>query len=189
MSSWWEKSSSKDVKRKEKRKSIIDTIQRKLNKSRGSRRNHSHTNSEKGTTSLVPTTSPSPSTHVSRLQSFAERPLAQPLPLPGTHCSSTNRANSGTSVTSKPESTRGSKSSLYFPLPKPGCVFNGGEPTDAEEDIGTASISSGSSIDSDDQCDSHFLSPLASDSENGNRATVHSTVRWVYIHLNAYFPF
>ena len=35
MSSWWEKSSSKDVKRKEKRKSIIDTIQRKLNRSRG----------------------------------------------------------------------------------------------------------------------------------------------------------
>ncbi|KHN25694.1 Mitogen-activated protein kinase kinase kinase 2 [Glycine soja] len=176
MSSWWKKSSSKDVKRKEKRKSIIDTIQRKLNRSRGSRRHHSHTISEKGTTFLVPTTSPSPSTHVSRLQSFAERPLAQPLPLPGTHRLSTNRANSGTSVTSKPESTRGSKSSLYFPLPKPGCVFNGGEPTDAEEDIGTASISSGSSIDSDDQCDSHFLSPLASDSENGNRATVHSTV-------------
>ncbi|KAL5168053.1 Mitogen-activated protein kinase kinase kinase YODA [Glycine soja] len=180
MSSWWEKSSSKDVKRKEKRKSIIDTIQRKLNKSRGSRRNHSHTNSEKGTTSLVPTTSPSPSTHVSRLQSFAERPLAQPLPLPGTHCSSTNRANSGTSVTSKPQSTWGLKSSLYFPLPKPGCVFNRGEPTDAEEDIATASISSGSSIDSDDQCDSHFLSPLASDSENGNQATVHNTVSVVH---------
>ncbi|TKY70954.1 Mitogen-activated protein kinase kinase kinase YODA [Spatholobus suberectus] len=175
---WWGKSSSKEVKRKENRGSIIDTIQRKLNKSRGSRRHRSDTILEKGSRSLVPSRSPSPSTHASRCQSFAERPLAQPLPLPlpGTHLPAANRANSGTSVTSKLESTRGSKSSLYFPLPKPGCVSNREEPTDAEEDIATASVSSGSSIDSDDLCDSHFLSPLASDCENGNRAIVHSAV-------------
>ncbi|RDX95772.1 Mitogen-activated protein kinase kinase kinase YODA, partial [Mucuna pruriens] len=180
MPSWWGKSSSKEVNRKENRENLIDTIQRKLNKSRGSRRHRKDTISEKGSISLLPSRSPSPSTHVSRCQSFAERPLAQPLPLPGMHLPAANHANSGTSVASKLESTRGSKSSLYFPLPKLGCLSNRGEPTDAEEDTATASVSSGSSIDSDDLCDSHFLSPLASDCENGNRATVHSNVSVVH---------
>ncbi|XP_027360436.1 mitogen-activated protein kinase kinase kinase YODA-like [Abrus precatorius] len=178
---WWGKSSSKEGKRKENRESIIDAIQRKLNKSRGSRRHCGDTISQKRSKSLVPSRSPSPSTHVSRCQSFAERPEAQPLPLPRMHLPSINQANSGINATSKLENTRGSKPSLYFPLPKPGHVSNRGEPTDAEEDIATASVSSDSSIYSDDdQCDSHFLSPLASDCENGNRAIVHSTTRVVH---------
>ncbi|XP_061337299.1 LOW QUALITY PROTEIN: mitogen-activated protein kinase kinase kinase YODA-like [Gastrolobium bilobum] len=184
MPSWWGKSSSKKGNRKENRESIIETIQRKLkstsgekrnDKSRGSRRHHNEIISEKGSRSLEPSRSSSPSTHVSRCQSFAQRPRAQPLPLPGLHLPSTNHANSGISVTSKLESNGGSKPSLYFPLPKPGYVSNREEPADAEGDIATASVSSGSSTDSDDQSDSHFLSPVASDCENGNRTTIHGT--------------
>ncbi|XP_020215984.1 mitogen-activated protein kinase kinase kinase YODA [Cajanus cajan] len=183
---WWGKSSSKEVKRKENRHCIMDAIQRKLNKSRWSRRHRSETISEKGSISLAPSRSPSPTAHVYRCQSFGERPLAQPLPLPlpppKTHLPAANHANYGTRITAKLESssTRGSKSSLYLPLPKPGCVSNRGEPTYAEEDIATASVSSGSSIDSDDQCDSRFLSPLASDCENGNQAIINSSVSVVH---------
>ncbi|KAL2348030.1 hypothetical protein Fmac_002030 [Flemingia macrophylla] len=179
---WWGKSSSKEEKRKGHKDCIIDAIQRTLNKSRWSRRHRSDTISQKGSISLVPSRSQSPTAHVYRCQSFGEGPHAQPLPLPlppqppKTHPPTANHANYGTRVTPKLENTRGSQSSLYLPLPKPGCVSNKGEPAHAEEDVVTASVSSGSSIDSDDQCDSRFLSPLASDCENGNQAIIHSSV-------------
>ncbi|KAI4315429.1 hypothetical protein L6164_028241 [Bauhinia variegata] len=184
MPSWWGKSSSKEVKRKANRESFIDTIQRKFksgseeksnDKSGGSRRRGIDTVSEKGCRSLVPSRSPSPSAHVSRCQSFAERPHPQPLPLPDLHLSTINRTNSAINVTSKPDKAKGVKPSLFLPLPKPGCAPNSGGPTDAEGDIATASVSSNSSIDSDDPSDSRLLSPLASDCENGNRTTFRSS--------------
>ncbi|KAF7828263.1 Mitogen-activated protein kinase kinase kinase YODA [Senna tora] len=186
MPSWWGKSSSKEIKRKENRGSIIGTIQRKIksasedksnDKSRGSRRHHSVLN--KGSRSLM-LESPSPSTNVSRCQSFAERPHAQPLPLPGLQFSTISRTNSAISVASKLENARGSKPSLYFPLPRPGCASNLGEPTDAERDIATASVSSVSSTDSDEPSDSSHLNPLASDCENVNMATHNSSFSVVH---------
>ncbi|KAK9983559.1 hypothetical protein SO802_033084 [Lithocarpus litseifolius] len=182
MPSWWGKSSSKEVKKKANRESFIDSIHRKFksaseekcnSRSGGSRRRCSDTVSERGTRSRVPSRSPSPSTQVSRCQSFAERPHAQPLPLPGVHLPRIGRTNSGISASAKPGFDRGSKSH-FFPLPRPGCVLNRADPADAEADIATASFSSDSSIDSDDPSDSRFLSPLASDYENGNRTTMNS---------------
>ncbi|RDX77284.1 Mitogen-activated protein kinase kinase kinase YODA, partial [Mucuna pruriens] len=182
---WWRKSSSKEVKRKVNKESIIDTIQRKLknaseekcnNRSRRSRRHRDNAISKKGSRSLAPTRSPSPSTHVSRCQSFAERPLSQPLPLPGSHIPAAVDANSELILTSKLERAIGSNPSLYFPLPKPGYVANKEDPTDVEGDIATASVSSDSSIDSGNSFDSlHLVSPVASDCENGNRATINSS--------------
>ena len=185
MPSWWPKSSSKEVKKKAKREGFIDSIHRKFksaseekcnSRSGGSRRRCSDSVSERGTRSRVPSRSPSPSTQVSRCQSFAERPHAQPLPLPGVHLPRIGQTNSGISASAKPGFDRGSKSH-FFPLPRPGCVLNRADPADAEADIATASFSSDSSIDSDDPSDSRFLSPLASDYENGNRTTMNSPSR------------
>ncbi|TKY60638.1 Mitogen-activated protein kinase kinase kinase YODA [Spatholobus suberectus] len=193
MPPWWGKSSSKDkeVKRKANRESIIDTIQRKLknaseekcnNKSGRSRRHHDESISKKGSRSLAPSRSPSPSILVSRCQSFAERPRSQPLPLPGSHLPAAFDANSGLILSSKLERAIGSKPSLYFPLPKPGYVLSNKEdPTDAEGNIATASVSSDSSIDSGNSFDSpHLVSPLAPDCENGNRATINSSFSVVH---------
>ncbi|KAI4326940.1 hypothetical protein L6164_019453 [Bauhinia variegata] len=184
MPSWWGKSSSKEVKRKAIRENFIDSIQRKLksaseekcnDKTGGSGRRVIDTVSEKGCKSLVPSRSPSPSAHVSRCQSFAERPHAQPLPLPSLHSSTISRTSSAINVTSKPDSAIGIKPSLFLPLPKPRCPLNSGKPTDAEGDIATASVSSDSSVDSDDPSDSRLRSPLASDCENGNRTPIRSS--------------
>ncbi|WVZ26363.1 hypothetical protein V8G54_004907 [Vigna mungo] len=190
MRSWWGKSSSKEVKRKENKESIIQSIQRKLknaseekcnNKSERSRRYRDDAISKKGSRSLAPSRSPSPSTHVSRCQSFAERPLSQPLPLPGSHLSDAIGANSGVILTSKLDRTINSKPSLYFPLPIPGFVSNKEDATDMEREIATASVSSESSIDSGNSFDSpHFVSPLASDCENRNRATTNSSFSLVH---------
>ncbi|KAK9927166.1 hypothetical protein M0R45_024365 [Rubus argutus] len=165
MPSWWRKSSSKEVKKKENKESFIDTIMtihRKLkssseekfnSRSGGSRRRCSDTVSEMGSQSRA--LSPLTSTQVSRCQSFAERPQAQPLPLPRVQLSNIGRSDSAVNASSKP----------------------GADPTDAEGDIATASISSDSSIDSDDPSDSRLLSPMASDCEYGNRTTVNSPSR------------
>lgn len=177
MPSWWGRSSSKEAKKKPNKESFIDTIHRKLksgfedksnSRSGGSRRRCNDTISERGSLSRVPSRSPSPSTQVSRCQSFVERP--QPLPLPGAHLSSFGRTDSGISTPSKPEFDRVS----VFPLPRPGSLPNRVDPTDAEVDLPTASVSCDSSIDSDDPLESRLLSPLASDYENGNRTTTNS---------------
>lgn len=55
--------------------------------------------------------------------------------------------------------------------------MNRADPTDVEGDLATASISSGSTIDSDDPSESRPLSPLASDYENGNRTALNSPSR------------
>uniref|UniRef100_A0A2N9FVP3 mitogen-activated protein kinase kinase kinase n=1 Tax=Fagus sylvatica TaxID=28930 RepID=A0A2N9FVP3_FAGSY len=185
MPSWWGKSSSKEVKKKSNKESFIDSIHRKFksapeekcnSRSGGSRRRCSDTVSERGSRSRVPSRSPSPSTQVSRCQSFAERPRSQPLPLPGVHLPSIGRTNSGISASSKPGYDQGSKSNV-FPLPRPGCVLNR---ADAEADIATASVSSASTIDSEDPSESRLLSPLASDYENGNRTAMNSPSSRIY---------
>uniref|UniRef100_A0A0R0IF89 mitogen-activated protein kinase kinase kinase n=1 Tax=Glycine max TaxID=3847 RepID=A0A0R0IF89_SOYBN len=187
---WWGKSSSKESKRKANKETIIDTIQRKLkntseekcnNKSGRSRRHHDDAISKKGSRSLTPSTSASPSTHVSRVPSFTERPLSQPLPLPGSHLPAAIDVSSGVILTSKLERAIGSKLSLNFPLQKPGYVSNKEDPTDAAGDIASASVSSDSSIDSGNSFDSpHLVSPLASDCENGNPATINSSLSVVH---------
>lgn len=187
MPSWWRKSSSKEVKKKENKESFIDTIMtihRKLkssseekfnSRSGGSRRRCSDTVSEMGSQSRA--LSPLTSTQVSRCQSFAERPQAQPLPLPRVQLSNIGRSDSAVNASSKPGSDREPKQLLYLPLPSPGRILSRADPTDAEGDIATASISSDSSIDSDDPSDSRLLSPMASDCEYGNRTTVNSPSR------------
>ncbi|BBN69328.1 Protein kinase superfamily protein [Prunus dulcis] len=94
--------------------------------------------------------------------------------LPRVQLSNIGRTDSGISASSKPGSDRGSNQLFYLPLPRPECVSSREDPTDAEGDIATASISYDSSTDSDDPIDSRLLSPMGSDYENGNRTTLNS---------------
>uniref|UniRef100_A0A2P2LK91 mitogen-activated protein kinase kinase kinase n=1 Tax=Rhizophora mucronata TaxID=61149 RepID=A0A2P2LK91_RHIMU len=180
MPSWWGKSSSKEEK-KTNRESIIDTIHRKFkitsnenanNKSGVSWRHRNGTVSERGSISQVPSgsASPSSSTNVSHCQSFAERPCAQPLPLPH----NIRHIDSGGSALIKLGMGEVSKPLHHLPIPRPGYDSNRLEHTDAERDLAIASLSSDSSSDGEDPSDSHVLSPLASDCENGNKTTVSS---------------
>lgn len=185
MPSWWGKSSSKEAKRKTSasKESLIDVLQRKFKfqsdgkldgSPRGSRRRCSDTISERGTQSRAESRSPSPSKHVARCQSFAERPLGQPLPLPRFHSANVGRTDSGISVPAKPRVEKSSKSSLFRPLPRPACIGSRPDPADLDSDLVTASVSGESSIDSDDQTDSRVRSPQASDGDNMARATAGS---------------
>lgn len=177
MSPWWGKSSSKEVKKKANKESFIDTIHRKFKISSGDSRRRSDTASEKGPRSRVQSRSSSPSAQVSRCQSFAERPHAQPLPLPGVHLTSVGHTDSGINASTKPGVDKGSKPSLFLPRPRPGNLPYRPEPADADGDLATASVSSDSFIDSDDPSESHLLSPQASDYENGNRTAMNSPSR------------
>lgn len=180
MPPWWGKSSSKEDKKKASKESFIDAINRKLkitsdekstSRSGGSRRSCSGAVSQRGSLSRVPSRSPSPSTQVSRCQSFVERPRAQPLPLPGGNHANVLRSSSGINASIRPGFDRGSKPS---PLPKSGQFSKKLDHVDGEGDFATASISSDSSIDSDDPSDSRILSPLTSDYENGQRTAANS---------------
>ncbi|XP_021905155.1 mitogen-activated protein kinase kinase kinase YODA-like [Carica papaya] len=178
MPSWWRKSSSKDVKKKTSKESLIDSLHRRFkiptegkvnNRAGGSRRHFNETVSEKGSQSRAESRSPSPSPskQVSRSQSFADRPHAQPLPLPGLHPGSVGRTDSGIR-SPKLRSEKGSKSSLI--LPRPARICSRPNPTDLEGDLVTASVSSESSIDTDDPGDSRHRSPQAIDCDNGRPA-------------------
>ncbi|KAI5601442.1 hypothetical protein BDE02_01G092600 [Populus trichocarpa] len=191
MRSWWGKSSSKEENKKANKESFIDTINRKLKitseeksngKSGGSWRSCKDTLSERGSLSRVPSRSPSLSSHVSRCQSFAERPQAQPLPLPlppppplpGVCHTSIGHSDSGIGASVKTGLEGGAKPFHLLPPPRPGHVPNRLDQADTVGDIATASVSSDSSIDSDDLSESRALSPLTSDYENGNRTAVNS---------------
>lgn len=180
MPSWWGKSSSKDVKETNK-ESLIDTIQRRLKissnedklnnrSSKGSRRTNI---SPKVSLSRAESRSTSPSNQVSRCQSFAKRPQAQPLPLPRVRVISVQPNVSGNDVSRK----QSSRPLSPLPLPKLGDVPNGPYTADVETDIATGSITSESSSDSDDPSDSRLLSPQASDYENGNKTAINSPSR------------
>lgn len=180
MPSWWGKSSSKEDKKKGNKESFIDVIHRNLRiafdersnsgGSGGSRGRTSDIVSERGSQSRLP----SPSSLVSRCQSFAERSLAQPLPLPGGHLANIGRCNSGISVSTRPGFERGSKQSLVLPQPKSRCASDKSDLLDVDGNFATESVFSDSSIDSDDPSDSRLLSPLTSDYENGNRTAANS---------------
>ncbi|GLU05820.1 hypothetical protein SLE2022_228980 [Rubroshorea leprosula] len=183
MPPWWGKSSSKEEKKKANKESLFDVIHRKFrissddksNRRLGCSRGHnSDIVSERGSQSRLPSRSPSPSTHVARCQSFAERPLAHPLPVPGVHLASIGRSNSGITASTIPGFDGDSKQPVVLPMPKSGRVSNKLDPVDAEGDLATASVSSDSSIDSYDRSDSHLVSPLTSDYENGIRTAANS---------------
>ncbi|XP_044483979.1 mitogen-activated protein kinase kinase kinase YODA-like [Mangifera indica] len=169
MPSWWGKSSSKEEKKKATKESFIDTINRKFkiaseekskSRSGGAGRRYNDAVSERGSLSRVPSRSTSPSTYVSRCQSFAER-AAQPLLLPAAHLARLGCSDSGISAATKPRFDRSSKTSLILPLLASGCVSNRLDPTDAEGDL-EAAYSCDSSSDSDYLPDSRLLSPLTS---------------------------
>ncbi|KAL6132039.1 hypothetical protein ACLB2K_070410 [Fragaria x ananassa] len=184
MPSWWGKSSSKEAKKKSGGKeSFIDSLHRKFkfssesrvnSRSGGSRRPCSDALSEKGSRSPLESRSPSPSKQVARTQSFAERSIAQPLPLPGQHPAHVGRTDSGLSISPKPRSQKSSKPSLFLPLPRPRCM--GGRPncTEFDGDMNTGSVSSETSVDSEYPVDSGHRSPQAIDYETGTRTAVGS---------------
>ncbi|KAL3521546.1 hypothetical protein ACH5RR_019695 [Cinchona calisaya] len=183
MPSWWAKSSSKEEKKKATKESFIDTLHRKFkipseskstSRSGGSRRRSSDAFSEKGSQSRAESRSPSPSKHVSRCQSFAERPQAQPLPLPGLRPSGILCTDSGISSSGKPKVEKSSKPSSFLPLPRPACIQHRPDPADLDGELFIASISSECSIESDNQTDSRQRSPLESDCELGSRTATGS---------------
>ncbi|XVF09906.1 hypothetical protein REPUB_Repub07fG0137300 [Reevesia pubescens] len=183
MPSWWGKSLLKEVKKKTSRESFIDTLHRKFkipsegkpnSRSGVSQRWCSDTISEKGSQSRAESRSPSPSKHVSRCQSFAERSQAQPLPLPDLHPAIVGRTDSGIGISTKARPEKGSKSSLFVPLPRPGCIRHRPNPNDLDGDRVTASVSSESSAESDDPTDSNHRSPQATDYDNGTRTLASS---------------
>jgi len=185
MPTWWGKSSSKETKKKANKESFINTFHRKFkipseskssSRSGGSHRQCNDSISEKGAQSPLESRSPSPS-KVARCQSFAERPHAQPLPLPVLHPSNISRADSEISISAKSRLEKGSKPSL-FPLPKPACMRGRLNPADLDGDLVTASVSSESSADSDEPVDSRNRSPLATDCENGTRTAAGSPSRY-----------
>ncbi|KAK6947795.1 Protein kinase domain [Dillenia turbinata] len=182
---WWGKSSSKEQKKKSNKEGFTGTInwkrrttseEKSNNRSGAFQRHFIDTVSEKGSRSRAPSRSPSQSKQVSRCQSFAERSLAQPLPVPAVHLKGIGRADSGLGASSKPGNERGSEPLLLFSLPKPGEISSKLDFADAEADF-AASVSSDISTDSDDPPDSRFLSSQTSDYENGNRTTLSNPLR------------
>ncbi|KAL5994388.1 hypothetical protein ACLOJK_024438 [Asimina triloba] len=173
-----------EAKKKTTKENFIDTLHRKFKshseekgniRPGGSRRrsNDIGITSEKGSRSRSESRSSSPSKQVSRCQSFAERPHAQPLPLPGAHPSNVGRTASGISI-SRPASEKRVKPSLFLPLPKPGHRLNKPDAADVDGDLATASLSSDCSIDSDDPLDSRLVSPQGNDYDTGSRAAANS---------------
>lgn len=116
---------------------------------------------------------------VSRCQSFAERAQAQPLPLPRMHHANVCVVGSGNEAGVKPEARKGTKAFLLAPLPKRAGSPYGPDPLDAEAAVGTNSVSSDISTDSDDPSDSHLPSPHASDYEIRSRTATASPSRCV----------
>ncbi|KAJ6835089.1 mitogen-activated protein kinase kinase kinase YODA-like isoform X1 [Iris pallida] len=180
MPSWWGKSSSKDVKKKTTKENFIDTLHRFISpteqkgnvRSAGARRRGVDAASERGCVSRAESRSTSPSTQVSRCQSFSDRPHAQPLPLPGVR-SGITRTSSGISV-SKPMLEKRGKPQLRLPLPTPDRVPRKPDSTDIDGDMATASVSSNCSVDSDDPSDSRLHSPVGNDFDNTCRATTNN---------------
>lgn len=185
MPSWWGKSSSKEAKKKTTKESFIDTFHKKFKtpeskssgRSAGSRRRSSDIVSERGSQSRAPSRSPSPTKHVGRCQSFAERPQSQPLPVPGLRTASVTRTDSGIIESVKPKSERVSKPSLFLPLPRPACIRQRLEPGDLDGELAVASVCSEGSIESDDPVDSRQRSPLATDYDIGCRTAAGSPSR------------
>ncbi|XP_010235807.1 mitogen-activated protein kinase kinase kinase YODA isoform X2 [Brachypodium distachyon] len=176
MPPWGGKSSSKEVK-KTARENIIDTFQQFISpsehkgstKSRGNRGRCKDSTAEKGCWSTAQSRSTSPSKEVSRCQSFAaDRPNAQPLPLPRSRAGVTRTVSDVTD--SKPILQRHDKGQ-QLPLPTQNRLQKRPETTECVAELATASVSSNCSIDSDDCGDSQFHSPVGNDAENVTKVT------------------
>ncbi|KAK1266943.1 Mitogen-activated protein kinase kinase kinase YODA [Acorus gramineus] len=179
MPSWWGKSSAKDAKKKTSKETFLDTLRKfrgpseeKGNaKSGGTRRRSNDAASEMGSRSRAGSRSPSPSTKVSRCQSFSDRPHAQPLPLPGGHPGIIRGMQSGISL-ARPMLEKRGKPPLFLPLPTPDRIPSRTDATDNDVDLATASVSSNCSIDSDS--DSRLPSPQGNEIENRGRNLINS---------------
>ncbi|GFP82238.1 mitogen-activated protein kinase kinase kinase yoda [Phtheirospermum japonicum] len=144
MPTWWGRSSSsKEAKTKTTNESFIDTFHKKCKTSEcksSSRRRSGDTVSGR--------VYQSPSKHVARCQSLAERPKAQPLPLPGLGPANVVRTESIVIEPSKPKHEKLSKPSLFRPLPRPACIRAKPGRTELEDESAVASVSSECSIES-----------------------------------------
>ncbi|XP_074591677.1 mitogen-activated protein kinase kinase kinase YODA-like [Curcuma longa] len=174
MPTLWGKFSSKDAKKKTVKENFIDTLHRFISPAEhkeGSRRikqHSSHAISEKNCRSSSKSQSTSPSSQVSRCQSFAGRPNALPLPLPDIKSGITRTPSEVHNP--RPILEKRGKPPLCLPLPKPHRIPKGLDDFDGE--LATASASSNCSIDSDDRCDSQLQSPVGNDLENSNKTIV-----------------
>ncbi|XP_074264806.1 mitogen-activated protein kinase kinase kinase YODA-like [Silene latifolia] len=171
MRSWWGKPSPKEVKQKTTRGSFFDALMHRKFKSGSEDKKTAMSGgvpngipSEKGSTLSV---SISPSLEVSRCHSFAEESRAQPLPLP-VQLSSVENANSDIRTSSR--------ELLISPVSG---VYDRRKPDAAGtwEDLEIASVSTNSSMDTNDQTDSRLFSPQASDYESGNVTAINSPSR------------
>ncbi|XP_078441808.1 protein kinase superfamily protein isoform X2 [Wolffia australiana] len=173
MPSWWGKSSSKDVKKKSSKENFIDAIQRLINPSvqkgntklGGSLRTNRDIVPKKGSRSTVGSRSLSPSTQVSRCQSFSDVVHAHPLPLPRLPAADTLYQPSATKSSTPILKKRG-KPPLHLPLPSPQHILSRQDVVDAEMDVATASVSSNCSAESEDTPDSRLQSPAGNDMDN-----------------------
>ncbi|KAK1290843.1 Mitogen-activated protein kinase kinase kinase YODA [Acorus calamus] len=163
-----------NAKKKTSKETFLDTLRKfrgpseeKGNvKSGGTRRRSNDAASEMGSRSRAGSRSPSPSTKVSRCQSFSDRPHAQPLPLPGGHPGIIRGTQSGISL-ARPMLEKRGKPPLFLPLPTPDRIPSRTDATDNDVDLATASVSSNCSIDSDS--DSRLPSPQGNEIENRGR--------------------
>uniref|UniRef100_A0A803LQF9 mitogen-activated protein kinase kinase kinase n=1 Tax=Chenopodium quinoa TaxID=63459 RepID=A0A803LQF9_CHEQI len=178
-------SSSKKVQRKTNRGSFIDLIQRKLNiRSEekkigdvvGSGKDYIDDCSEKRSPHLDSALSP---LQGSPCHCFTVHPHAQPLPLPVQHSPGVGVGHPLSGHTPLSLELNGCSQTL------PNSDFLSGHEhnrehsfaVDAWGDSVTASISSNSSVDTNDQPDSQFLSPQASDYGSGNATATSSPSR------------
>ncbi|KAL6652238.1 hypothetical protein ACP70R_011163 [Stipagrostis hirtigluma subsp. patula] len=176
MPSWWGKSSSKDAKKTTK-ENLIDTFHRFISPSeqKGTKpkrncRRGSNTAIEKVCQSTTVSRPTSPSKEVSRCQSFsADRPHAQPLPIPGVRPRVTRTISDVTE--SKPILEKRGKPPLVLPLPKPDRLQRRPGNSELASEIVVASVSSNCSADSEDHGDSQLQSPVGNDTENAAKVT------------------
>ncbi|XP_074327509.1 mitogen-activated protein kinase kinase kinase YODA-like [Apium graveolens] len=165
MPSWWAKLSSKDANKKSEKVSLISTIHKKFRMvSKGKYNNGSGSSGKKHCDAKHASRFPIlPSAQVSRCASFAERPQALPLPLPGLQQTTKHRADSGKKEAAQAKASKGSKPVMFMPLPKPP---NGPDPVDSEASVEAASVSSDKTTNIDTPSDSRLPSPQASGYKN-----------------------
>lgn len=183
MPSWWGKSSSKD--RKTTKENLIDTFHRLIstNEQKGSKkskrncRRGNDTAVEKVCQSTTVSRPTSPSKEVSRCQSFsADRPHAQPLPIPGVRPRVTRTVSDV--IESKPILEKRGKPPLLLPLPKPNRPHKRPGNSEPASEIVIASVSSNCSADSEDNGDSQLHSPAGNGAENTTKFTSKSKSRY-----------
>lgn len=180
MPSWWGKSSSKDVKKKTRKENFVNTLHRFMSlaeqkeDARSERSRRCNMASAKGCQSRVESRSTSPSTQVSRCQSFGDRPDAQPLPLPRVHSDLPRIPSRPTGVSKRILEKRG-KPLLFLPLPTDPQRLHAME---IDQELATASVSSNCSNDNDDLADSQIQSPAGIDSATGGKDVTQQTYRY-----------